>query len=106
MTAPHYVAGIDFNPAVRQDAFDVMARLIEHYRNKSTDQAPDQWREPVRNYRDPELWKREIKGVFRTVPLPLAMSCELPEPGTYKAMNVAGHAGRDHPRSGAAPSAR
>ena len=48
MAAPHYVAGIDFNPAVRQDAFDVMARLIEHYRNKSTDQAPEQWREPVR----------------------------------------------------------
>src|SRR3984893_12359567 len=23
MAAPHYVAGIDFNPAVRQDAFDV-----------------------------------------------------------------------------------
>ena len=48
MAAPHYVAGIDFNPAVRRDAYDVMARLIEHYRNKSTDQAPDQWREPVR----------------------------------------------------------
>src|SRR5271156_6406371 len=90
MTAPHYVAGIDFDPAVRQDAFDVMARLIEHYRNKSTDQAPDQWREPVRNYRDPDLWEREIKEVFRTVPLPLAMSCELPEPGTYKAIDVAG----------------
>jgi len=40
MAAPHYVAGIDFNPAVRQDAFDVMGRLIEHYRHKSTDQAP------------------------------------------------------------------
>lgn len=90
MAAPHYVAGIDFNPAVRQDAFDVMARLIEHYRNKSTDQAPDQWREPVRNYRDPDLWKSEMQAVFRTVPLPLAMSCELPEPGTYKAIDVVG----------------
>ena len=90
MAAPHYVAGIDFDPAVRQDAYDVMARLIEHYRNKSTDQAQDQWREPVRNYGDPDLWEREIKEVFRTVPLPLAMSCELPEPGTYKAIDVAG----------------
>ena len=64
MAAPHYVAGIDFNPAVRQDAFDVMARLIEHYRNKSTDRAPEQWREPVRNYRDHDQWRQEIQAVF------------------------------------------
>src|SRR5580693_1576605 len=90
MAAPHYVAGIDFNPAVRQDAYDVMARLIEHYRNKSTDRAPEQWREPVRNYRDQDLWQQEIQAVFKKVPLPLALSCELPGPGTYKAIDVAG----------------
>ena len=73
MAAPHYVAGIDFNTSVRQDAFDVMGRLIDHYRNKSTDQAPDQWREPVRNYRDQDLWRQEIQGVFKKVPLPLAL---------------------------------
>jgi nitrite reductase/ring-hydroxylating ferredoxin subunit len=90
MAAPHYVAGIDFNPEVRKDAFDVMARLVQHYRNKSTDQAPDQWREPVRNYRDAELWQREMQLVHGKVPLPLALSCELPGPGTYKAIDVAG----------------
>src|SRR5919201_1975039 len=90
MAAPHYVAGIDFNPSVRQDAYDVMARLVEHYKNKSTDQVPDQWREPVHAYRDPELWAREIRSVHRKVPLPLAMSAELPEPGTHKAIDVAG----------------
>jgi nitrite reductase/ring-hydroxylating ferredoxin subunit len=90
MAAPHYVAGIDFNPAVRQDAYDVMARLIEHYRNKSTDRAPEQWREPVRNYRDQDLWRQEIQAVFKKVPLPLALSCELPAPGTYKSIDVAG----------------
>ena len=65
MAAPHYVAGIDFNPAVRQDAFDVMARLVEHYRNKSTDQVPEQWHEPVQAYRDPELWEREMAAGAR-----------------------------------------
>ena len=90
MAAPSYVAGIDFNPSVRKDAFDVMARLIEHYKNKSTDQAETQWREPVRNYRDPDLFRRELDTVHKTVPLPLAMSCEIPEPGTYKAIDVAG----------------
>ncbi len=29
MAAPHYVAGIDFNPKVRKDAYDVMGRLVE-----------------------------------------------------------------------------
>ncbi len=53
MSAPNYVAGIDFNAAVREDAFDVMGRLVEHYRNKSTDQADEQWREPVSNYSRP-----------------------------------------------------
>src|SRR3954453_13528958 len=90
MAAPSYVAGIDLNPSVRKDAFDVMARLVEHYRNKSTDQADSQWREPVRNYRDQDLFRREIDAVHRTVPLPLALSCELPAPGTYKAIDVAG----------------
>ncbi len=90
MAAPSYVAGIDFNPAVRKDAFDVMARLIEHYRNKSTDQVAEQWREPVLAYQDDELFRREIDAVHRKQPLPLALSCELPGPGTYKAIDVAG----------------
>ncbi|HEY3260254.1 MAG TPA: aromatic ring-hydroxylating dioxygenase subunit alpha [Pseudonocardiaceae bacterium] len=90
MAAPHYVAGIDFNPEVRADAFSLMARLVEHYRNKSTDQAPQQWHEPVRDYLDPHLWQREMDSVHRKVPLPLAMSCELHGPGTYKAIEVVG----------------
>ena len=75
---------------MRREAAELVERVMAHYRNKSTDQADEQWREPVRNYRDPELWQREIDAVHRRVPLPLAMSCELPEPGTYKAIDVAG----------------
>ena len=106
MAAPHYVAGIDFNPAVREDAFDVMARLVEHYRNKTTDQVDEQWHEPVRNYRDPELWQREIAAVHRKVPLPLALSCELPEPGHLQGDRRRRHAGADHPRLRPARSTR
>jgi phenylpropionate dioxygenase-like ring-hydroxylating dioxygenase large terminal subunit len=87
---PHYVAGIDFDPTVRQDAFDLMAKLVEHYKNKSTDEAAEQWVEPVRNYLDEDLWSREVSQIHKTVPLPLAMSCELPDPGCYKAIDVAG----------------
>ena len=90
MAAPQYVAGIDFSPEVRQDAFDVMGRLVEHYRNKTTDRVEHQWREPVRAYRDQKLWEREMAAVHGKVPLPLALSCELPGPGTYKSIDVAG----------------
>jgi len=89
-TTPQYIAGIDFDQAVRDDAFSVMARLLEHYKTTGTDLAEDQWREPVANYCDPELWQREMAEVHRVVPLPLALSCELPEAGSYKAIEVVG----------------
>ncbi len=90
MSVPNYVAGIEFSPRVRKDAFDVMRRLVSHYRDKSTDQADDQWREPVTNYSDQNLWRTEVQQVHRRVPLPLAMSCELPQPGDYKAIEACG----------------
>lgn len=90
-TTPDYASGVDFHSeAVRKDAFDVMARLVAHHRATSTDMVETQWREPVRNYVDPQLWAREVQAVHRTVPLPLAMSCELRGPGSYKAVDAAG----------------
>jgi hypothetical protein len=47
-TTPKYVSGVQMRTeAVRKDAFSVMARLVEHYRNSSTDRVEGQWREPV-----------------------------------------------------------
>ncbi len=90
-TTPSYVSGVRFaNETVRRDAYDVMARLVAHHRTTSTDMVAEQWREPVQNYRDPALWEREVQAIHRTVPLPLAMSCELPGPGSYKAVDAAG----------------
>ncbi len=90
-TTPRYVSGVQFaSEAVRKDAYEVMARLVEHYRATSTDMVDEQWREPVANYRDPELWLREVQAVHRTVPLPLALSCELPAAGSYKAVDAVG----------------
>jgi nitrite reductase/ring-hydroxylating ferredoxin subunit len=88
--APAYVRGVEFGGAFRDDALDVSARLIEHYRHKSTDEADEQWREPVRHYRDPDRWRAEVATIHQRLPLPVALTCELPEPGSYKAVNVAG----------------
>jgi phenylpropionate dioxygenase-like ring-hydroxylating dioxygenase large terminal subunit len=88
---PQYESHLDFSsPGVRKDAFAVMERLVEHHRATSTDTVADQWHEPVRNYSDPQLWQREVDAIHRRRPLPVALSCELPAAGSYKAVNVVG----------------
>src|SRR3954452_15929140 len=89
-TTPQYAAGVAMDPAIREDALDLVARLVQLYRNKTTDQVEGQWREPVDNYADPQLWEREIAAIHRRGPLPLAMSCAIKGPGSYKAISVAG----------------
>ncbi len=45
---------------------------------------------PASNYFDPNRWTAEMSQVFKRVPLTLAFTSELPDPGDYKAMDVAG----------------
>ncbi|WP_207387042.1 aromatic ring-hydroxylating dioxygenase subunit alpha [Frankia sp. Cppng1_Ct_nod] len=88
---PTYASALEYDrdDVVGRDAHAVMERLVRLYQDSGTDQAEEQWREPVRNYSDPQRFRDELDAVHRRVPLPLAMSCELPGPGTYKAIQVA-----------------
>ena len=45
---------------------------------------------PARHYYDPERWELEVSRVFKRMPLMLAMTCELREPGDYKSMEAVG----------------
>ena len=63
-------------------------RALAHYRAGTTDQAPSTMAIEVAAYLDPERYQREIDRVFRRLPLALALSLELPEPGSYRALNV------------------
>jgi phenylpropionate dioxygenase-like ring-hydroxylating dioxygenase large terminal subunit len=45
---------------------------------------------PASNYFDPERWQREVDMIFKRVPLLLAMTAELKEVNTYKAIDVVG----------------
>ncbi len=45
---------------------------------------------PAKNYFDEDRWAAEMARVFRRVPLTLAFTAEMPNPGDYKAMDVAG----------------
>ena len=87
---PEYIASGVLDGAAREEAVRMMARLAEHVRNKTTDQAEGTWEEPVENYYDEELFKAEVELIFKRIPLPLALSAELPGKNTYKAMEAVG----------------
>lgn len=68
-----------------------MARDSAHHAEADTiSQADDVLRVPASKYTDPERWQLEMDGVFRRLPLLLAMTAEIPNPGDYKAMEAAG----------------
>ena len=90
VTSMEYRTGIELIPAARERAMDLMARLIDLYNAKSTDQAEGTWQEPVVNYRDDELFESERELLFKQIPLPLALSVELKTPSSYKALDVVG----------------
>jgi len=64
--------------------------LIEYGKTDTMEQTDDVVRIPASSYTDPELYEREKEKIFKRLPLMLAPSCEIPNPGDYKAMEVAG----------------
>ena len=45
---------------------------------------------PADHYYDPARWRQEVDKVFKRMPLMLAVSAEMREPGSYKSMEAAG----------------
>jgi nitrite reductase/ring-hydroxylating ferredoxin subunit len=64
--------------------------MLAHTLGRTTDQAPDILRIPVTRYTDPERWKSEVDTIFRRRPLIVGFSAELPNNGTYKALQMTG----------------
>jgi len=63
---------------------------LAHADADTIEQAQGIVRVPAAHYYDPDHWQRELDLVFKRLPLMLATSAELAEPGDYKAMNAAG----------------
>lgn len=63
---------------------------VAHARDKTLRQADGIAKVPARNFIDPDHFRKERENVFLRLPLMLAMSCELPKPGDFKTMTVAG----------------
>lgn len=63
---------------------------LTHVAAGSIDQTPEVTRVPAVHYVDPERFERERARIWKRLPLVLALSCELREPGRYKATTAAG----------------
>ncbi len=77
-------------PAARARLIEMARHNLATVHSGSIDQTPDVLRVPGHHYYDPERWQLEIDRVFKRVPLMLAMSCELKQPGDFKTLEVAG----------------
>lgn len=69
---------------------DVAEIMLDYVETKTTHQGEKPQRVPTRSYTDKDQWKAEMELVFKRVPLMLAFTAELPNPGDYKAMDAVG----------------
>ena len=65
-------------------------RALTHFQQQTTDQAPAIMQMPVDAYLNPTRYAAEVERIFKHLPLGLALSLELPEPGCYRALTILG----------------
>jgi phenylpropionate dioxygenase-like ring-hydroxylating dioxygenase large terminal subunit len=66
---------------VRRDLF---RRVLAHAEAGTTDLAPDVMRIAASAYSDPAEFERERRRLFRETPQLVCLSCDLPEPGSFR----------------------
>src|SRR6476469_1852434 len=72
----------------RDDLVALAKRMLAFHESGTTEQAATNYRVPAANYIDPARWQLEMDRIFRRVPLPLALTCEIREPNSYKALDA------------------
>jgi phenylpropionate dioxygenase-like ring-hydroxylating dioxygenase large terminal subunit len=68
----------------------VARRLLANVDANRGDEALEMMALPSSRYRDPERFEREIDRIFLRSPLLVALSCDLPNPGDFSALTIAG----------------
>ena len=76
-------------PRVKQVG-DVAEIMLDYVENKTTFLTDKTMTVPSRSYVDSDQWEAEMELVFKRVPLMLAFTAEMPNPGDYKAMDAVG----------------
>ncbi len=74
----------------RAQLIEMARKDLEHGRNGTMDKVDEIFKVPVENYYEPGRFEREVRLIFRRIPLLLATTAELRNPGDYKAMEAAG----------------
>jgi len=72
----------------REFELAVTDHLLSLVKARASDLAPAAYEVPVEVYVDEEHARRERLTLFRATPVLAALSCELPDPGDYKAITV------------------
>ncbi|QIG54344.1 Rieske (2Fe-2S) protein [Altererythrobacter sp. BO-6] len=74
----------------REQLIAMTRNLVAHGAADTMEYADEVVRVPASAYTDEALFEREKQQIFRRLPLMVAPSCEIPEPGDYKAMDICG----------------
>ena len=83
-------AAADSRVRGRKALIEMARRNLAHGNAGTIDRAPGFHTVPAHHYTDPGRARAERDLVFRRLPLVLAFSCELREPGAWKALHAAG----------------
>ncbi len=70
----------------QEDLKQLARRALQHQQMHTTDMTDSVMSMPVTAYTDPGRYQAERERMFKTLPLAMALSIELPEPGDYKTM--------------------
>jgi phenylpropionate dioxygenase-like ring-hydroxylating dioxygenase large terminal subunit len=76
------------NSSHSEEMTSLVKRALEHFENKTTDQAEGVMPNSIGAYIDPTRYQDEIERVFKNLPLALCLSSEIPGPNCYRAMKV------------------
>ncbi len=74
----------------REQLIAMTRNLVAHGAAGTMEYADEVVRVPASAYTDPALFELEKQRIFRRLPLMVAPSCELPNPGDFKAMDICG----------------
>jgi phenylpropionate dioxygenase-like ring-hydroxylating dioxygenase large terminal subunit len=73
---------------VAREFTSLARRALAHLDAKTTDQAESPMALPVDAYIDEARYQREVDRIFRCLPLGLALSIEIPDATSYRALRV------------------
>jgi phenylpropionate dioxygenase-like ring-hydroxylating dioxygenase large terminal subunit len=74
----------------RTEQIRIAKRLLGFIRNGTAESAPHQHKVEVDRYTDTALWEQEVETFYKRSPIVAGLSCELPDPGSYKAEEIIG----------------